>query len=474
MRSASGSMKSNNDAATGRVDNWLSRIDVTSDATTRRVGGDGLNLLRITLVALIVMVLFGPIMTITDGGGAGEGSAPRQIGYLLILAASILAIRPTVTRTSWIAFPWPMVVALAWCWASLSWAIDPATGARRALLTTLTAWMVFSLVRHGGYRLAVDILRWVLIASIVLSYFVVFLLPDVGIHLVEDSKIPVALIGNWRGIYGHKNFAGAVSALCIILFLFDARQIRPAIRVAVIVVAGYLLFRSQSKTSAGMLIVASTGGAIFGFLNARLRVYLIPVLTVGGAIVMAMTSAYADLFEAGFSDPASFTGRGHIWSALLKYAGDNLMTGAGFGSFWNITAGSPIFAYGKGYVTYITVGHSGYLDQLVTVGLPGVLLMVFAVAVWPMVKLLSSSRIDKGQGALISAMLMFCVGHNVTESGLFERDMIVSTMFFFAAAFAQYCTLGEKKEAAAEKTGDDMMRELRRRRREGAAKPAAE
>jgi O-antigen ligase len=150
---------------------------------------------------------------------------------------------------------------------------------------------------------------------------------------------------------------------------------------------------------------------------------------------------------------------------LLRYSADHPILGAGFGSFWNIQKQSPVFEYGQGYVTMIFIGHSGYIDQLVTVGIPGVALMVFAMAGWPLARLLVSDRIPKGQGALIAAMLMFCIGHNVTESGLFERDGIVSTMFFFAVAFAHYATLGDKRVAASKQDGDDVMRALRKRAR---------
>jgi hypothetical protein len=91
--------------------------------------------------------------------------------------------------------------------------------------------------------------------------------------------------------------------------------------------------------------------------------------------------------------------------------------------------------------------------------------MVFAMAVWPLGKLLASEDIAKGRGALISAMLMFCIGHNITESGLFERDGIVSTIFFFAVALAHYCTMDEKRTVPVKQAGDDVMRELRRRKR---------
>lgn len=455
--------------ATSSNGDWLQGLGLpgsVESAPLDRAVVDRSNLIRLAMIALITMVLLGPLMTITENGTAGEGSAVRQIGYLLILGLTVYAIWPVVTRQSGLAVPWPILAALGWCWLSVSWAIDPGVSARRLLLTTLVAWMVFAQVRHGGYRLATDTMRYTLLGTVLICYLVVLLDPMVGTHLQLEGDMPTELIGNWRGFLGHKNFAGAVSALCILMFVFDAKRLTTVVRLFAIVVAAYFLFRSQSKTSAGMLFLALLGGWVFEFCTIRLRRYLLPILILSGTLIWLLQSAYADLFRSALLNPKAFTGRGQIWASLLNYARDNPVFGAGFGSFWNIPANSPIFQYGSGFVTKITLGHSGYLDQLVAVGLPGLILMVFATAIWPIAKMLVSPKIAEGQGALISAMLIFCIGHNTTETGLFERDVIVSTLFFFACALAQYCTLGEQGLRAAKRAdGDALMRHMKRRTR---------
>ena len=59
--------------------------------------------LKIAIVALIALVMLGPLMTIVEGSAAGEGSSDRQIGYLLILGLTIYAILPTATPLTAIA-----------------------------------------------------------------------------------------------------------------------------------------------------------------------------------------------------------------------------------------------------------------------------------------------------------------------------------------------------------------------------------
>lgn len=455
---------------------WLDRISTREPAPQPVAGDSAVDRqmpLIIAAIALIAMVLLGPLMTISNEGFTGEGSVTRQIGYFVIVAFTLFAIRNQITWRSVLVLPWPMLLALGWCWISLFWAIDPGVGLRRVLLTTLVAWTVFTLVAHGGYRLNTDVLRYTLLASVVISLVVVYLDPVTGVHQLRDwESMPSVLTGNWRGIYAHKNFAGAVCAITLLLFVFDAGHVRRGVRVFAILLCAYFLWRSQSKTSGGMVFLSMLGGWVFTKFSTRLRAYLLSALMLGVSLGWFLVAMFADQVIAQVVSPAAFTGRGHIWSALLRYAADHPITGAGFGSFWNIEAGSPVFQYGLGYVTKITVGHSGYIDQLVTVGLPGVLLMVFALVVWPLARILASSRVAAGPGALVSSMLMFCVGHNVTESGLFERDMIVSTIFFFAAAIAYDLTVGEQWKRKRAVEGDSLMREMRQRgraRRKGVA-----
>ena len=95
---------------------WLAKLgkgNADDDAPMLRSVGDRLMPLRIAIIALISLVMLGPIMTNVEGGNGGDGSAVRQIGYLAILADTIFAIRPSASPKSLVAFTWPMLLALA-------------------------------------------------------------------------------------------------------------------------------------------------------------------------------------------------------------------------------------------------------------------------------------------------------------------------------------------------------------------------
>ena len=331
--------------------------------------------------------------------------------------------------------PWPLLLALVWCWISLAWAINVGIAVRSLVLTTLTAWNTFILVQAAGYERTLSVLRVVLCGLLAVNFAVVVLDPGLGKHLMLDSAVATTNVGAWRGIMGHKNVAGAACAITVLLFLFDAGQIKLWLRALVVATAGTFLFMSQSKTSAGVLGIAILCGWIYHRFSERIRKFLIPIIMFATAVIFFLGSTYSSFVVDHYLNAKAFTGRGWIWSAMLRYSGDHLLLGSGFGSFWNIGGDSPIYKYGLGFVREVTVGHNGFLDLLVSVGLIGLLLVVFATVLRPTWQLLTN-RIIPARGALAVTLLVFCVGHNVTETSVLARDVFVGVIMLIAIAFA--------------------------------------
>jgi len=416
-------------------------------------------------LAFLAMVFLGPLMTFNDIVETGnEGNTLRQAGYIAIFVLALYGARPLANGWAALRVPLPVVLALAWCWISLFWAVSPVIAERRLLLTSLVVWTTFILVKAAGYRLTVSILRLSLVAALIVNFLVVLILPDTGIHMMKDAAMPTALVGNWRGFMTHKNFAGAACALCILFFTFDAEGLSKSARISAILASILFLFKAQSKTSFGMTALAIAMGYTFKVIDGRLRFFVIIATALVATLGWMYISATRDITTMDFFDPTSFTGRGLIWASLLKFAGDNLMTGAGFDSFWNIGDQSPIYQYGKGYVTQISVGHNGFLDLLVTIGLPGVLLVTFALILWPLLRILTVKGIAPERGALICALVIFGMGHNVTESSMFARDAIVGVFMLFAVAFAGDASLSSRRRPV-NRDSDDVLQTIKRRHR---------
>lgn len=451
------------------------RAEAEAEVVETRPAVDNRALVGVLLgVVLMILATLGPFIATATSEGASEGSSFRQFAYVLLLGAVLVWAAPWRRGYKYIAVPLPIALALVWCWLSLGWAIEPGIAFRRLLLTTCVIWSACILVHCNGYRRNLNALRIAMVIVLVINFLAVWYEPEVGIHLGNDLKAGTSVAGNWRGLTTHKNFAGAASALCILLFLFDARAIKLPVRAGVIAAASLFLYYSASKTSIGMLILASVLGYFYNRIATRFRRFVIPVLVVIICIVAAYGSMYTDSVARLYLQPTAFTGRGQIWSALYLYAQTHALLGAGFSSFWNIGGDSPIFIYGTGYTTMVTVGHNGYLDLLVTVGWPGALLIVWAVLMWPLIRVVSMDRLDPAKGAMLCSMLLFCIGHNVTESSLFERDSFVGLFAVFAASFATYSisrsrsSSGKRRHSSSSASaGQNLMAQMKARKISG-------
>jgi O-antigen ligase len=80
---------------------------------------------------------------------------------------------------------------------------------------------------------------------------------------------------------------------------------------------------------------------------------------------------------------ASFTGRLDIWNFAVQSLQSRLATGYGFASFWGSSAIQNL-PEGKEWAAYASHSHNGYLDTALGMGLPGLALLIGAIAIKPL------------------------------------------------------------------------------------------
>jgi exopolysaccharide production protein ExoQ len=390
--------------------------------------------------ALIVLAIAGPWMT---NQGDETLSKVRELGYAAICILTAAALRPWRHVERLLVVPWPLLLSLGYCALSLLWAIEPGLGARRLTLTAIVLWAVFALVRYIGPGRSATILRVLMAALLLINFSVALRYPAIGIHGPGEAD----LAGNWRGIMGQKNFAGFTCAMTIVLFAFPAQRVAVAARIGIIGAAAVFLLLSHSATSLGVGIVALVAGALFDratTLRGQSRLAApawtwVPLAVVGVIFVsMAIApSAYVDFLR----DPAGFTGRYGIWTALIQLYADRPWLGVGYGSLWDLGSGGPIHAYAHGWVAEVSQGHNGYLDLLAQIGAPGTLVVLFATLVWPLQRLLRGG--DQRARVFSAATIVFCLGHNFTETSLFDRDTLGQIFLLIAIAMLWNSTTAE-------------------------------
>jgi len=386
---------------------------------------------QIGFVALLLLIFvgldaFSPPPLVAQFGGveeASRGDATRQILYLataaLIGFTALQRYGLSVIR----AVPLSMGLLLIWCLASAMWAPGPGVVLRRAGLEVVIVVSLMLSVETLGPARAFTIWRWLLAAVLLVNFLSI---PLVTSARHGAGEIDPALVGNWRGLYGHKNIAGAVCALTAILFLFTKTGRRNWIGILVALAACIFLGMSHSKSSAGFLVIALAAGALYRFawrdgLSRALLAAIIAVIACAGiAFALIDADAIAKLLE----DPDEFTGRAEIWAAELRYIADHPLLGAGFGTFTNSGGQSPLHNYVSGsWVDAVSHGHNGYLQVLVTIGGIGFALTLLATVVAPLRRLwaLDGQEQDAFKPMLL-ALFVFAILHNFMESDFLEGD----------------------------------------------------
>jgi exopolysaccharide production protein ExoQ len=394
--------------------------------------------LALLLLVYVGLDAFHPPPDVAQFGGvqaASRGDVVRQIAYLsvavLIGSAALARYGTDAIRI----IPPSMMVLLAWCLLSAAWAPQASLVLRRAGLEVVVVVSLLLSVETLGPERAFRIWRWLLAAILLVNFLSI---PLVAAARHGGNEIDTALVGNWRGLYGHKNIAGAVCAITAILFLFTRNGRHNWIGIAIAAAACVFLAMTRSKSSAGFLVLAFGAGTIYRMtwregLNRA-------IVTVSVALLFAALATFAlldaDTIARVLEDPTEFTGRAEIWAAELRYIADHPLLGAGFGTFTDTKAQSPLHNYVSGsWVDAVSHGHNGYLQVLVTIGGIGFLLAMTALVLAPMRRLWTLDRRGSTFKPMLMALFTFAVLHNFMESDFLEGDGVTwSAMLMVIAA----------------------------------------
>jgi O-antigen ligase len=392
----------------------------------------------LSLAVILYTVVIGtkPLQIKVSSAAAVDGDPVRQLIYLAVTGLLLWSSQVHRKPSRLVPFPLLISLLLVWCMISLSWSAVPDIAVRRLLLTFIVMWVIFRSVDEIGYARVVVVLRVALVAALIANFLAVALSP-VAVHQANELADP-KLVGSWRGFLPHKNWAGPLCSITIIVFVFNTRQLAGRYRIVqllTLIGSAFFLYKTQSKTSMNLLGVSLILGVVFQRYNPAYRVFVIPVVATLVMAGVVAFSAYHDELLAPFwgSDRTVLTGRVDIWPLLIDYWNDHPM-GAGFGSFWKVGPDSPINHYTDTWVAGVGNGHNGYLDLLVTIGWPGLILAVLAAVISPLGRLMLSGNISRPARGMLIALLVFCVSQNCTETSLFDRDMLMQVFFMLAVA----------------------------------------
>jgi exopolysaccharide production protein ExoQ len=355
--------------------------------------------------------------------GTGAGDVWRQVCYLATFTAIAFSAWRHQGARVFSAVPPLLAALLLWCLATGLWAQTPTIAIRRAGLEAVIAVSAALSVQMLGVERCLTLLRSVL-GCVLIVNFVSIAVVHQAVHLPDESD--KQLIGNWRGLYYHKNIAGGVTAVTAILFFFRALDTRRAAHWLLFAAAVAFTVMTRSKTSLGLLPLALFAGVLFRFTRPRSLERWIVAVAGGLALTLAALSLMIDghAVERFLTDPTEFTGRVAIWQAEFAFVRDHPLLGAGFGSFADTGALSPLYNYvADKWVQGEAHGHNGYLQLLVTMGGIGFVLAMLAFILQPALAFRGiRDRKDVAPFAPLFAAFVFVVLHNFVESDFLEGD----------------------------------------------------
>lgn len=272
---------------------------------------------------------------------------------------------------------------------------------------------------------------------LVLCYLGIVLAPQYSMHSALDVTEP-QLAGDWRGSFGHKNVASPVMTILVYVGIYLSAVGSFVMGPAIAALAGIFLVFTGGKTSSvlclAIYVLASLVYVTPGLWLKRIICFApllaMNLLTVGSVMNPAL-GAMTRLLPL---DP-TFTGRSAIWELALAAVAEKPVVGHGYGAFWDDVSARQT-AQGAEWATSAAHSHNSYLDLAVTIGLPGLLLVILVFVLAPLGNFHTAQARNRS-GALAKLFLtvwLFGLYYGATETFLLERQNPVWFMFAFAVA----------------------------------------
>ncbi|NUR12108.1 MAG: O-antigen ligase family protein [Bradyrhizobium sp.] len=352
------------------------------------------------------------------------------IAVLFVAATDGPALKTLVT---------PLHLCLVgWLVASIVLSESPGISVQRfVLLASVTSLAVLLPLLPPTQRSFNLCLGAAALVLLVLCYLGVFLAPHYSIHTALDIAEP-QLAGDWRGSFGHKNVASPVMTILVYVGIYLSAVGSFVMGPAIAALAGIFLIFTGGKTSSVLCLaiyalaslVYVTPGLWLKRIICFVPLIVMNLLTVGSVLSPAL-EAMTRLLPL---DP-TFTGRSDIWEFALAAVAEKPLIGHGYAAFWDdVTARQT--AQGAEWATSAAHSHNSYLDLAVTIGLPGLMLVILVFVLAPLGNF-QSAQAHSRSGALAKLFLtvwLFGLYYGTTETFLLERQNPIWFMFALAAA----------------------------------------
>jgi O-antigen ligase len=379
---------------------------------------------------LIVWVSLRPVPDLSDPGFADLDKGKLASTYVTIGILSVVALMLTASRhaQAFRSFVTPMFLILC-CWMCINTAFshDFGLSSQRLILSCSVIVLAASLLLLPDSHAELDL--WLTAAALIflaLCYLGIVLAPSLAMHTARDTFEP-HLAGDWRGPFGHKNVAAPVMAMLVFVGLYLTSRQAYISGVGITLFSAVFLILTGGKSAMALCAFALALSAVISTVkNLLLRACLcfLPLLCLNLLTVGSVFSeTLAELVKLLPLD-TTFTGRTDIWEFAISSLGLHPFLGYGFAAFWGTDSIENLIQNDQiEWAATASHSHNGYLDSALTMGYPGLVLIIVIFVVAPLRNFSVATRFgnDEPLAKLFLRIWLFGIYLSSLESFLLDR-----------------------------------------------------
>lgn len=302
--------------------------------------------------------------------------------------------------------------------ASTLWSSRPIQSFDYFLVFAAVTSTGFLIGTHYSIKAQLDTLFWGLFILVLVNFFYVIFIPEVGI--VQEH----IHFGAWRGIFLSKNFLGPMMVLSALVSWFKLKLDQHPLAVVQLGLSSSLMFGSSSKTA--LLVYFYILGLIVFYWGAShlykqsKKVFYISLFL--SFLLLCLVYLNLDFLLGLVNRDLTLTGRTNLWPLILENIWLRPLFGYGFNSFWPVPSQEPLDIW----VTlpwFPHHAHNAFLDICLELGFTG--LTIFLVQLlFNGARIIRKARDSWGlEVSFYMLYYLFFLGINLTESMMFSQPL---------------------------------------------------
>lgn len=376
---------------------------------------------------VVFVLLFGFIL-------ASVSIKSNQITFLIAFSAAVLFLvvcASTRIKTGLLGIPFLVVLTLAWIALSAIWAPSFVDTSIQVLRASCVVIAIFCGVSLLGVQRVMRNLPALVLTMIVAQYVAIFFF-SFGVHAEHE----VYLRGAWRGFMSHKNEAGSLGAIAVLVFAREVFLRSSLLSLTGLILSSIFLQQTNSETSFALMFLGLlTLLAFNSFRLSRLWRYLLTLTALTSIIVIFIVVVGSSISETIFGDSYGFTGRVGLWKAAIYFWELHPIIGNGFRSVFGNPSVNLFSIAQTPYTVAAPHPHNGYVDMLSGTGLVGFFLATFAFFLGPIYRALKTSNITaESPVPLCVSIIVFSAARAFFESSILQYDNAAWVLWLLALA----------------------------------------